>query len=100
VKEIARGRIGQVAGKYADSAPLAPACCNACRVCVTSNVVGIATAAVAAAGVGLARVAQRLRPRFARRSRVSPVTDERVALPVEAVPDAEGDARVASLPAS
>jgi hypothetical protein len=63
VKEIARGRIGQVAGKYADNAPLATSCCNACRVCVTSSAVGIATAAVAAAGVGLASVARRLRLR-------------------------------------
>jgi hypothetical protein len=69
MKEIARGRIGQVAGKYADNAPLATACCNACRVCVTSNLVGIATAAVGAVGVGLAHVARRLRPRFGRARR-------------------------------
>jgi hypothetical protein len=62
VKEIARGRIGQIAGKYADSAPLSTACCNACRVCVTTNAVGVAFAAVAAAGVALAGVAKRLRP--------------------------------------
>jgi hypothetical protein len=66
VKEIARGRIGQAAGKYADNAPLATACCNACRVCVTTNAVGMAIAAVAAAGVAVAGYARRLRPaRFA-----------------------------------
>jgi hypothetical protein len=45
VKEIATGRIGQAAGKYADTAPLATTCCNACRVCVTTNAIGIAIAA-------------------------------------------------------
>jgi hypothetical protein len=64
VKEIARGRIGQVAGKYADNAPLATACCNACRVCVTTNVVGVAIAAVTAAGMVAARFVRRLRPLF------------------------------------
>jgi hypothetical protein len=62
MKEIARGRIGQVAGKYADNARLSTVCCNACRVCVTANVVGVALAAVAAAGGALTEFARRLRP--------------------------------------
>jgi hypothetical protein len=62
VKEIARGRLGQVAGKYADNAPLATACCNACRTCMTTNAVGFALAGLAAGGVGLSKLTRRLRP--------------------------------------
>jgi hypothetical protein len=68
MKEIARGRIGQVAGKYADNAPLATACCNVCRTCMTTNAVGLVFAAAAGVGVAAAKVTQRLRPRFARPS--------------------------------
>ena len=60
MKEIARGRVGQVAGKYADNAPLATACCNACRTCMTTNAVGLAFAAIAAAGLGVSRFVRRL----------------------------------------
>jgi hypothetical protein len=66
VKEIARGRIGQVAGKYADNAPLATACCNVCRTCMTTNAVGFVFAAVAGAGVAVTKLTQRLRARFAK----------------------------------
>jgi hypothetical protein len=55
VKEIATGRLGQAAMKYADHAPMATACCNACRTCVTTNVIGVATAALAATGVAMGR---------------------------------------------
>ena len=59
MKEIASGRIGQVAAKYGEHAPMATVCCNACRTCVTTNIVGIAMAAVAAAGVTVAGVFRR-----------------------------------------
>ena len=52
VKQIWTGRMAQAAGKYAEQAPMAAVCCNACRTCVTTNIFGIATAA--AAGTGLA----------------------------------------------
>ena len=60
--------MAQAAGKYGESAPMAGVCCNACRTCVTSNVVGIVTAAVAGAGYGVVRFArQRIAPRSATR---------------------------------
>ena len=59
MKTIATGRLGQAAGKYGEHAPVTTACCNACRVCVTTNVVGIATAAVAATGLAVARLFRR-----------------------------------------
>jgi hypothetical protein len=52
--------MAQAAGKYGENAPLAAVCCNACRTCVTTNLVGLAAAAVAGVGVGLTRFASRL----------------------------------------
>jgi hypothetical protein len=56
VKEIASGRIGLAAAKYAEQAPMATVCCNACRTCVTTNLVGMALLGV----TGLAAFARRL----------------------------------------
>jgi hypothetical protein len=50
----------QAVGKYGESAPTAAVCCNACRTCLTTNVVGLATAAVMASAYGVARFARRL----------------------------------------
>ena len=61
MKQIASGRIGQAAVRYGQSAPMATACCNACRTCVTMNIIGVATAALGATGVGLSRALRRLR---------------------------------------
>jgi hypothetical protein len=57
--------MAQVAGKYGESAPMAAVCCNACRTCVTTNILGVVTAGIA--GVGYA-VTNRVRRRFARLS--------------------------------
>jgi hypothetical protein len=59
VKTIASGRIGQVAAKYGEHAPAATACCNACRACITSNIIGLATAAIAATGLSFSRLFRR-----------------------------------------
>jgi len=45
-----------LANRYAEHAPMAATCCNACRTCVQTN----ALAAVAGAGVWLAARAGRL----------------------------------------
>jgi hypothetical protein len=60
VKQIASGRLGQVAVNSGEQAPMAAVWCNACRTCVTTNIVGITTTVLAAAGVGIARFARRL----------------------------------------
>ena len=41
VKQIATGKLGMVAAKYGENAPMATVCCNACRTCVTTNLVGV-----------------------------------------------------------
>jgi hypothetical protein len=60
VKTIWTTRLAQAAGRYGEVAPTATACCNACRTCVTTNVLGIVTAGVAGAGYGVARVAKKI----------------------------------------
>ena len=59
MKQIWTGRVAQAAGKYGENVPSAAVCCNACRTCLTMNVIGLATAGVMAAGYGVARVARR-----------------------------------------
>jgi hypothetical protein len=60
VKTIWTGRMAQAAGKYGEHAPMAAVCCNACRTCVTTNVLGIAMATAASGGVALAGLVKRL----------------------------------------
>ncbi len=60
VKQIWTGRVAQAAGKYGENVPTAAACCNVCRTCVTTNLIGLATAGAMAAGYGVARFARRL----------------------------------------
>jgi hypothetical protein len=60
VKPIWTGRVAQAAAKYGEQAPMATVCCNACRTCLTSNVLALAGGAIAGAGLGIARLARRL----------------------------------------
>jgi hypothetical protein len=60
VKQIWASKLGQTAVRYGEHAPVTTACCNACRTCVTTNVVTLALAAVGGAGVAGARVVKRL----------------------------------------
>ncbi len=46
--------------RASEYAPVAPACCNACRTCTASNVVGLVLGAVVAAGAAVRGV---VRPR-------------------------------------
>ncbi|MGH3018248.1 MAG: hypothetical protein ACRDLU_07730 [Gaiellaceae bacterium] len=39
---------------------MAAVCCNACRTCVTTNVVGLATAALAGVGYAALRLTRRV----------------------------------------
>jgi hypothetical protein len=55
--------MAQAAGKYGENAPMAAVCCNACRTCVTTNVVGLVTAVFAGAGYAVASFTRR---RFAK----------------------------------
>jgi hypothetical protein len=56
-----------LANRYAEQAPMAATCCNACRTCVQTN----ALAALAGAGIWLASLAGRVVLRYRR----GPATD-------------------------
>jgi hypothetical protein len=60
VKTIWTGRMTQAAAKYGEVAPTATVCCNACRTCVQTNLLGIVMAGIAAAGVGVTRLLRRV----------------------------------------
>jgi hypothetical protein len=45
--------------RAADVAPLTPACCNVCRTCMTTNIVGLAVAGATALGAAVARLVRR-----------------------------------------
>jgi hypothetical protein len=59
MKQFATVRLAQTASKVGEHAPLATSCCNACRTCVTTNILTIATAGLAAAGIAATRFARR-----------------------------------------
>jgi hypothetical protein len=59
MKQIATVKVGQLAAKYGEQAPLATACCNACRTCVQTNLLSLAVA-------GLMFVVAPVRRRFQR----------------------------------
>jgi hypothetical protein len=61
VRQIATVKIGQLAAKYGEQAPVTTACCNACRSCVQTNLLSLAVA-------GLAFVSAPVSRRFRRRS--------------------------------
>jgi hypothetical protein len=60
MKQIWTARVAEIAGKYGENAPTAAVCCNACRTCVTTNLIGLAGAGTTAAALWLARPVRRL----------------------------------------
>jgi drug/metabolite transporter superfamily protein YnfA len=60
VNTIWQGRINQAAIKYGDQAPMVAVCCNACRTCVSTNVIGLAFAAFGGVALAVTRFARRL----------------------------------------
>jgi hypothetical protein len=50
-----------VINRAADAAPMTTACCNACRTCVTTNLLGLVITGASAVGLGVRRVATRNR---------------------------------------
>ena len=51
--------MAQTAAKVGDSAPATVACCNACRTCVTTNVLTLAAGLGMAAVYGVGRMFRR-----------------------------------------
>jgi hypothetical protein len=61
MKQFATVRLAQTASRVGEHAPLATACCNACRTCVTTNILTVLTAGLAGASVGVTHFLRRLR---------------------------------------
>jgi len=59
MKQFATLRLAQTASKVGEQAPLATVCCNACRTCVTTNLVTLATAGITGAVVAVRRLTRR-----------------------------------------
>jgi hypothetical protein len=62
MKPIATVRITRAVARYGEHAPNAAVCCNACRTCVQTNLIGLALAAVGGAAMALTRVVRRNHP--------------------------------------
>jgi hypothetical protein len=60
VKVVWQGRMAETAAKYGEHAPMATVCCNACRACVTNNIVGLGLAGLVGAGTAIAGFARRV----------------------------------------
>ena len=50
VKQIWTGKAVDLAARYGEQAPTAAVCSNACRTCLTTNLLGLATAVAGAVG--------------------------------------------------
>jgi len=59
VKTIWTGRVAQATAKYGENAPMAAVCCNACRTCATTNLVGLLMAGAGGLVLGARRIARR-----------------------------------------
>jgi hypothetical protein len=59
VLEKAQMRMLPLANRANDLGPAATVCCNACRSCVTTNIVGLGMAAIGGLAVGARRFARR-----------------------------------------
>ena len=57
--ERAKMRTLPLVNRMADVAPVATGCCNACRSCLTANVVGLLTTAAAVFAAPFARLGRR-----------------------------------------
>ena len=57
--ERAQMRMLPITNRASDYAPIAPACCNACRICATQGVLGLIFGSVAAVGAAVVAFARR-----------------------------------------
>jgi hypothetical protein len=53
-------RLAPVTNRAAEYGPALPACCNVCRTCTTTNLVGLAVGGATVAGVAAARFVRRI----------------------------------------
>jgi hypothetical protein len=61
--EGAQTRMLPITNRVADYAPVAPACCNACRICATQGAISLIVGGAAAFGAALLGFARRFLPK-------------------------------------
>jgi hypothetical protein len=54
-------RLAPLTNRTAEYGPAVPACCNVCRTCTTTNLVGLAIGGLSVGGAGIWRFARRAR---------------------------------------
>jgi hypothetical protein len=59
VRQVLTIRVAQAAEKYGSGAPVGTVCCNACRTCLTTNLLTLATGVAMTAVYGVGRIATR-----------------------------------------
>ncbi len=59
MKTIWTTRLNQTAAKYGEQVPMVGACCNVCRTCVQTNVLGLASAAIVGGALAVTRFFRR-----------------------------------------
>jgi hypothetical protein len=53
-------RMAPITTRAAEYGPAVPACCNACRTCTTTNVVGLMLGGLTVAGIAVGSFAKRI----------------------------------------
>jgi hypothetical protein len=53
-------KVAPITNRAADYGPAVPVCCNVCRTCTTTNIVGLALGAGTGAAYAVARLARRV----------------------------------------
>jgi hypothetical protein len=53
-------RLAPITNRAAEYGPAVPACCNVCRTCTTTNLVGLAIGGLTVVGLGVTRFARRI----------------------------------------
>jgi hypothetical protein len=59
MKAVWQGRMAAINTKAAELYPMAPACCNVCRTCTTTNIVSLSIAGAVGLGALIVRFAKR-----------------------------------------
>ena len=52
-------KLAPITNRAAEYGPAVPACCNICRTCTTTNVVGLVLGGLTAGGLGVARLVRK-----------------------------------------
>jgi hypothetical protein len=53
-------RVAPLTTRAAEYAPMTPACCNVCRTCTTTNIVGLLLGGATVGALGVGRFARRI----------------------------------------